>query len=224
MNPSAKDRLGKQVQKLIAEGQTVLTTKFSRSGGGYIDMSDPYVDAQKFHKWVIGCSNLVSSLGDSAKAWSDAFGGDESNQFVIAQVLLGKLEALKEAIDGDLLVRVEDLVMADAFADLLEQADELLEKGYLLAAGVLGRAVLEEHLRKLCDRQGCLPSAKPTIHDLNQALYKTSYFDKLTMKQVDVMATAGNHCAHNTDPPLTSADVRQLLTDVAGFLQRHPLS
>jgi hypothetical protein len=136
---------------------------------------------------------------------------------------LGTMESLLEAIEGGLLRRVEDLITADAFGELLEQADELLGKGYALAAGVLGRAVLEEHLRKLCNRHNCLPAGRPTINDLNASLYKSGRVDKLTMQQVTAFATAGNHCAHNNEPPLPATDVRRFLDDVRDFLLRHPL-
>ncbi len=137
--------------------------------------------------------------------------------------MLGRLRGLRDAIRHDLLIRVEDLVSADAFASLLEQADELLSKDYVLAAGVLGRAVLEEHLRKLCERHDCLPVNRPTINDLNQSLYKSGQLDKLGMQTVTAMATIGNDCAHNTTQH-TAKDVGKFLSDVRDFLIRHPLS
>lgn len=137
---------------------------------------------------------------------------------------MGSLESLKHAIQNDLLTRVEDLVSADAFGSLLEQADELISKGFVVAAGVLGRAVLEEHLRKLCNHHGCLPATnRPTINDLNQSLYKTGQIDKLGMQTVTAMATIGNDCAHNTTHH-TSQDVGKFLNDVRDFMVRHPLS
>ncbi len=83
----------------------------------------------------------------------------------------------------------------------MEQAEHLLDKGYSLAASVLGRAVLEEHLRKLCDRHGCLPANRLTINDLSQALYKGQHLDKIGMQQVTAMAAVANDCAHAKSPP-----------------------
>jgi len=145
------------------------------------------------------------------------------NYFGAAKRFFGKLEALKEAIDDDLLVKVDDLVFADAFGSLLEQANELLEKQFTLAAGVLGRAVLEEHLRKLCERHACLPPDRPTINDLNQALYKGGHLLKPAMQHVTAMASAGNHCAHNNQPELSAAEVRKFVDDVQQFLVMNPL-
>lgn len=223
MTPTAKVRLTQQVENLISEGDAVLATKFSRSGGSFVDMGDPYVEAQAFQKWLTSCRNLVHQIGKPAAVWVKAFGGNLPNQHVVAASLLGSLKSLREAVVDNLLNAVEDLIAADAFGNLLEQAEFLLKKKYLIASGVLCRAVLEEHLRLLCDRHGCLPSGRPTINDLNQALYKNSHLDKLAMQHVTATATAGNHCAHNEQPPLTRADVEKLHRDVTDFLVRQPL-
>lgn len=223
MKPLAKERLLKQVEKLVNEGEAVLQTKFNRSGGSYIDMRDPWVNAQPFRKWLTSCRNLVHQIGKPAQVWIDGFGGKFTNQYAVASSLHGTLQSLREAVNDDLLNPVEDLIAADAFGSLLEQAESLLDKHYLLAAGVLCRAVLEEHLRLLCDRHGCLLPNRPTINDLNQSLYKGGHLDKLAMQNITAIATAGNHCAHNVQPPLTEDDVKKLHRDVADFLLRNPL-
>jgi hypothetical protein len=58
---------------------------------------------------------------------------------------------------------------------------------------------------------------------LNQALYKGGYLDKLAMQNVTAMMTAGNHCAHNVQPPLSKPDVQKLHRDLTDFLVRNPL-
>ena len=217
MKPSVKQRLLAQIDKLIAEGQLVEASQFKNYAGNFVSMQD-------FAKWRTGFLNLVHQLGPAAKTWLEQFGDRHENFLIHFYALAGSLESLKEAIAGDYLTRIEDLIAADAFADLLEQADELLAKKYIIAAGVLGRAVLEEHLRKLCDRNSCTPPGRPTISDLNNALYKQGTLDKLSMQSVLTMAMAGNHCAHNNSPPLSEADVSKFLADVRDFLIRYPLS
>src|SRR5258707_9832403 len=102
----------------------------------------------------------------------------------------GPLEALRTiryALQEGLLTQYEDLIFAQAFADLFEQGAYLFDQGYFLAAGVIFRAVLEERLRKLCDRGGCAPTRpRPTISDYNQALYARTppAYDKNMMLHV----------------------------------------
>ena len=65
--------------------------------------------------------------------------------------LAGVLKALKEDVNEGWLQTVEELVHADTFSDLLEQARELNSKGYKDAAAVIAGTVLESHLRLLCE-------------------------------------------------------------------------
>jgi hypothetical protein len=224
MNPQIKVKCQAELGELLVESDRVLKSRYHKDGDCIVDQkNDGWVDPQDFAKWVTGCRNLCRLLGQTAQVWSEEFSGEIVNKYATAVKLRGSLTALREAVDRDLLTSLEDLVAADAFASLLDQADELYEKKYLLAAGVLGRAVLEEHIRKKCIRCGVLPAGRPTISELNQTLYKCGDIDKLAMQQVTSMATAGNHCAHNLPPPLSKAQVRRLIDDVRDFVARHPL-
>jgi hypothetical protein len=133
---------------------------------------------------------------------------------------LSALKAIRFAIDEGLLGRYEDLVIADTIGDLTEQADYLLDQNFFLAAGVIYRAVLEERLRKLCERHSCLPT-KPhsTLADLNQALYKAKIYDKSMMLHVTALASDGNAAAHNK-PGFTKEQVERLQAGVRHFLAR----
>ena len=228
MTPQTKERLLAHVVRLLEEGKAVISTQTTPKGtfepGFVVIPGSPYVDQQKLSKWLTGCRNVVHQIGAPAAAWADGFEQPKFHSLAATKNALGNLEALSEALEHNALVPVESLVFADAFGSLLEQADELLSKGFTLAAGVLGRAVLEEHLRKMCDRGNCLPPRRSTINDLNQALYQSQRIDKLAMQGVIAMATAGNHCAHNSQPPLAPQDIQKLLDDIRGFLVRHPLS
>lgn len=224
MNDTTRARLLAQANELVKEGEAVLATEFCRSRPGYVDMRDPWVDLELFERWNASCRNFVLQIGDQAKAWDGVFDSDSGNQFVVAQAKLGQLRAICDSIERNMLVRIEDFVAADAFGSLLDQATELLRLNYVIAAGVLCRAVLEEHLRNLCHRTGCKIPGRPTIADMNMALYRSRHIDKLAMQGVTAMATCGNDCAHISDPPRSKADVEKLHHDVGDFLNRFPLS
>ena len=134
--------------------------------------------------------------------------------------MLGALQSVLESVEHGRLAAFEDIVFAEAFANLIDQGEYLLEKDYHLAAGVVFRAVLEERLRRLCDVHGAMPAKpRPTISDYNQSLYKANVYDKIVMKHVDAMATVGNAAAHGTDG-FHPADVVQLRTNLVSFLAR----
>ncbi len=209
-------QLTSAIEMLVEEGEQIVDK--------HTGPMDTSVDQWKFAKWLPGCRNLLRVLGDAAEPFAEPFG--QSAAFCHAdraQEMLASLTALKTAMNHGLLVRIQELVFAEAFSDLIEQAEELAEKGHFLAAGVVCRAVFEEHLRKLCDCNNCMPAGKTTIEPLKQALAKANVLTKLDVRSVDLIASAGNHCAHNNQPPLGESDIRRLIRDVIEFIGHHPL-
>lgn len=215
----ALEKISSLVDSLVSEGEHVLTTQW-QPGGRWATGPPTYVDLEAFKKWRASCRLLVSVMGSLAVPWEDLLTSDVQNGWAHAATTLGTLKAIKEALSSGLLVNFEDLVFAEAFSDLIEQAEYLFDQGYFLAAGVILRAVLEERLRKLCERNTCSPEKnRPTIADFNLALYKANAYDKVTFKHVDAMAATGNDAAHN-NPDIRAEDVERFLRDLLAFLRR----
>jgi hypothetical protein len=216
----SRDSLNAFVRQLIDEGNSISETAVHRQTSSIT--SDWFVDLQMFQKWRTSCKLLLSQLGSFATPWADNLGRDSAkNNRSTVRVMLGALESISENIIAGRLIRFEDIVFAEAFSNLIEQAEYLLSKGYYLAAGVLFRAVLEEKLRRLCDTHNqVVEKQRPTIADYNQALYKATAYDKITFKNVDTMATIGNEAAHNKDG-LVAADIERLNSNLLDFLQRN---
>jgi len=216
----SNDTLNAFVRELIAEGESVSKTAVKVQTSSFT--SDWFVDLQQFHKWRTSCKLLLSQLGQSAQPWSENLGGKNAKtNLANVKVMLGALQSISENVVAGRLARFEDIVVAEAFSNLMEQGQYLLEKGYHLAAGVLFRAVLEEKLRRLCDTNGIIPNKeRPTISDFNQALYKATSYDKITFKNIEAMATTGNEAAH-TNERLQAADVARLHSNLLDFLQRN---
>lgn len=205
--------------RLIEEGEIVRTTQW-QPRGNYLHGAPTFVDLLKFRKWRASCSLLASLMGELALPWRDILTANYENSNEAALTTSGTLEAIREAIDHELLVRSEDIVFAEAFSDLIGQAEYLFEQGYILASGVILRSVLEERLKLLCDRNNCVPTKqRPTIVDYNAELYRQKVYDIITMKHVESMAAVGNDAAHN-NPQLSKDDVGRFLRDLLDFLQK----
>lgn len=214
----------KTIERLIAEGESVLGTRFDAGMQGvhYLAGRPSGVEITPFAKFQAGCTNLIRLLGDAGEPFAKNFVG--KNKPAIVKRMVGTLQAIKESVEDNLLLSVEDLVRAETFNGLLEQADYLLGKKFYLAAGVLGRAVLEEHLRTLCDARGCILSkAKPTLNDFKDELYRNKHVNLTEMKHIESLAAIGNNAAHNK-PELSQTDVDRLLRDVRDFLLRNPVA
>jgi hypothetical protein len=205
------------IEEMIQEGEKLKTTKFTTGVIG----APPFVEVQGFGKFIGRLKSLAFILGELGQPWNDELTKDHGrNAYPTLVRLIGLLEAIKNDIENDHLIRAESMIRAEALSDLLEQAEYLLEQGYYLAAGVLARAVIEQHLRKRCDELGCMPSkSRPTINDFNQALYASKHIDKIAMKHIDSLAAVGNDSAHN-NPSLKQEDVERLVREVPNILQK----
>ncbi len=207
------------LDKLITEGEGVLKTKWQQSGnwpGG----PPTYVDLAAFSRWRARCKLLASLLGRVGKPWEIALTSDYENSFEVAITTHSTLQAIRISTDEGLLLEVEDLVLAEVFSNLYEQAEYLLKQKYFLAAGVIYRAVLEERLRRLCIEQNIkFNRLIPTLNDYNTELYKANVYDKITFKDIDSLIVIGNDAAHNK-PNLSADNVAQLSSGVARILQK----
>jgi hypothetical protein len=139
--------------------------------------------------------------------------------------VFGALAALRADYKDGYLRGVEELVHADVFADFLEMADELLKKGYKDAAAVIVGSVLEEHIRKLADRNGVATTVDgiPKKADtLNADLVKKTVYNKLEQKNVTAWLGLRNDAAHGHYDNYDQQQVGLMLQQVQAFLTRNP--
>jgi hypothetical protein len=210
MNMQQKEKFLKINDDLIEESKSVLNSQFESVFAG----RPKYVDKRLFHKWWGKIKSFVHQLGSAAKPWQEFFSSTPDTSLGSVNVILGTLEAIKHEIENDYLQTITQLIRAETLADLLSQAEMLFENGYHLPAGVLGRAVLEEHLRATSSTLNCTPDKKrPTINDFNQSLYNVQHYSKIKMKQIDMFAAIGNDAAHN-NPDVDAVDIKKLLTEL----------
>lgn len=123
----------------------------------YVDNSPIYsYDEPSAHRWITRAEAALDSVFPAAHAvkqrWNRIInrdGADVSEEHVLdgaRGVFVAALDILKA---GGLSTLV-DGIRADTAAELLDQADTLVGKGYLAAAAVLAGGALETHLYHLC--------------------------------------------------------------------------
>lgn len=216
---SAETKVAEFVARLISEGDAVIASQW-QPRRNYLSGPPTYVEVELFQQWRGRCRLLISMLGTLADPWKPILSKDSQNTMAAAKSTLGALKGVQQSLQEGLLVRFEDLILAEAFSDLYDQADYLFSQGYFLASGVIGRAILEERVRRLCAIHDCLPERdRPTLSDFNTALYKKTAYDKITFKHVDSLGAVGNEAAHNK-ADLKKEDVRRMLDGVHDFLKR----
>jgi len=140
--------------------------------------------------------------------------------------LCGILIALKNAYENNFLQDISSLLTADLFSDFIEMADHLLSEGYKDAAAVIGGSVLEEHIRKICSKNGV-----PILDSKNQAkkcslmnddLVKSGVYGKLEHKNITAWLDLRNKSAHGEYTTYNLQQVQIFLQSIRDFLIRYP--
>jgi len=139
----------------------------------------------------------------------------------VVEGVLGVVLSLREAVEHDLLVRVEQRVRSNTHDDFLTQAEELLgaRPSYHVAAMVLVGGVLEDQLRKMCVSRSLKWNGKDGMGTYNDALKEVAY-PQAVWRRIQVVADNRNAAAHGGEDAakLKHADVEDDLRWVRKFL------
>jgi len=143
--------------------------------------------------------------------------------------LIGVLKALYQDLKAGYLKTFSELIHADIFSEYIEIAEYLLEEGYKDPAAVITGSTLEEHLRKLCIKNGInieiMSSGKlrPKKADaINSELAKQKVYSKLEQKSVTAWLDLRNKAAHGKYSEYNENQVKQLIIGVRDFIVRNP--
>jgi hypothetical protein len=143
--------------------------------------------------------------------------------------MIGTLQGLKNTYENGFLDNLEEKIVANISADYMTQVEELLGEGQPgqydhVPAAVLCGAVLEDALRRLCDRQTPpVPTEKPNgqpkaLNALIQDLQKANAFNKLKAQQLRGWAQVRNSAAHGKFDEFSRDDVELMVKGVNNFL------
>ena len=140
------------------------------------------------------------------------------------------LQTVREEFQLDYLQSVRELINAEVFSDFTEMAEYLLADGYKDPAAVLGGAVLEEHLRKLCDKNAIPVTAldnkggtrQKKASELNDDLAKAGVYAKVQQKLVTGWQAIRNEAAHGNFSAYSPDEVRLMLSGITAFVASLP--
>ncbi len=141
----------------------------------------------------------------------------------------GTLRGLKDVYENGFLDDLEARVAANISADYMTQVEGLLDEGQPgqydhVPGAVLCGAVLEDALRRLCERQTPqVATRKPNgdpknLNSLIQDLQKANVFNKLKADQLRSWAKVRNYAAHGEFSEFNRDDVELMVSGVKNFL------
>lgn len=130
---------------------------------------------------------------------------------------LGAVEAAHHDFEAGLLFDVRSLIAAELLGDFMDQAEVLLAAGYHVPAASLSGAILEDAMRKLCEKNNLICPAKSGINYLNSELARNNIYDTLIMKRITAIADIRNNADHGNFDKFTKEDVADMVKWVGRF-------
>ncbi|MBZ0188431.1 MAG: hypothetical protein K8F91_19440 [Candidatus Obscuribacterales bacterium] len=141
----------------------------------------------------------------------------------------GTLIGLQKDYDAGLLDDISEMIEAEIASDYMGQAMQLLGEGIAgqydhVPAAVLAGAVLEDALRRLCQRQTPpiiteKPDGSPkTLDPLIADLQKANEFNKAKADMLRSWAKIRNYAAHGEFTEFKRTDVEALIIGVKSFI------
>ncbi|MCX6685752.1 MAG: hypothetical protein NTV10_03745 [Methanoregula sp.] len=142
------------------------------------------------------------------------------------QSLVPILVSLKTAYENNLLDELSEIYHADIFNDFLEMSEYLLSEGYKDPAAMMIGGVLEEHLRKLCQKYNISVNKEDNSPKkaaaLNDELMKADILKKGEHKTVVAWLDIRNSAAHAKYTEYQPEQVKLMLLGVRDFISRYP--
>ncbi len=178
------------------------------------------IDNELFTGWKVKAKNLLVNVCGEGSQHFIAFEAGEKPRMMESNYSIKKrlgaiFLAAKEDFDGGHLASLKYLVQAEVFDSELEQATELLNNGYKLAAAVISGVVLETALRDLCDSNSI---SHGKLDTMNAQLAKAGVYNKLQQKRITAIADIRNSAAHGKPEEFNDSDVENMIRDVENFL------
>ena len=208
-----EERISSRLKELIELGDRVLATRKSPPRNV---IGDARVDQQLAAQWAASVEALLVRVFGADSPHHRAFKNHTNRHIGYSDALRaqGVLRAAADDFAGGYIFALRELVEADVFDDLLEQAEHLLSSRYHAAAAVIAGCVLEDALRKLCNRRSVAVPAKPKLDQMNADLAKAGVYSKLVQKRITALADVRNKAAHGQWTEFNPADVEEMIRAV----------
>jgi hypothetical protein len=174
-------------------------------------------------QWGTSCLNILRRVfGDQSDFYRkfDGLYGDFHDLGPVMKAQ-GILKAAKDDYERDLLFDTRTLVEAEVFDDFLEQARHLFDFGYYPASVVIAGSVLEDGLRKICQRNKIEIAEKAKLDQMNAELAKHGVYNNLQQKRITVLADIRNKAAHGKWEDFDRKDAEEMVDQVRAFMEVH---
>jgi hypothetical protein len=218
---STTDIIKEQFSKLLEEGNQIL-----RAAGWNGKEMQRHPPQQDYFRFKTAALNLVRrSCGENSdhygqlKRLSEA--KESATNAYYTMHCLGVVQAAQRDFEAGLLFDVRALIAAELLGDFIEQAETLLTASYHVPAASLAGAVLEDTLRKLCEKHDVPLPENTKIDRLNGELARAQVYDKLVQKRITAIADIRNNADHGHFDKFRKEDVEDMIKWIRSFAADH---
>jgi len=205
-----------RIDQLIEKANKVIET-YKPNPDGFLGFDTLNHDI--FNEWKVSVENLLIKIsGDKSPYYQNFINKVKNAKENHVNTGVGILRGLKEDIEQDFLLSIQELVKAEVFTDFLEIAEHLLDNNYKDPAASLIGAVLENGLKDITTKNIVKIKKRDGIDDINQKLAKAGIYSELVQKQVDVWRTIRNSAEHGKFTDYNINDVKNMKAGVENFL------
>lgn len=213
-NISLLSRRFEELTEQLAAVEATKTYSDSTYSRGY------NVDNEAYTNWKTKARHLLATAcGQESIHFKDFIereqGGFYSSSHSTLLQVKAVFDAAKEDFDGGYLNSVRSMVQAEVFSTELDQANELLKGGYIVAAAVIAGVVLETTMRRLCEDSAIVPGS---LNKMNADLAKAGVYNLLVNKRITALADIRNNAAHGHTDKFTKDDVIDMIAKVESFV------
>jgi hypothetical protein len=215
-----EDTVLPRLDALIQQGNTVVQSYRDSKWG-----ISSHLPEQTLRAFVVAAASEVARVAGRDSEFFRQLqpplldGGAISTVQTVPQAALGVLLALRDAVAGGHLEQLATRVRAALHDDFLQQAADLLDGGYHIAAMVIIGGVLENRLRQLCTARALAP-ARQQLNAYNEALRDRQY-TQATWRRIQAFGDVRNNAAHGLFDQVTRAQVQDEFAFAQSFLAEH---
>jgi hypothetical protein len=182
-----------------------------------------FVDTAAFREWRVGCVVFLHEALGSESPYAKEFEFNCDSPFLSA-VVRGQaiLRAAREYIEFGPVARVEELVAAEIFADLIGMAGRLLREGRMTAAVTVAAAVLEDVMRRSArHRQINIRENVDTVTELNAKMLAGGVYPPTMRKKIDEWAMLWARAEGAGLEAEAQVEIDQMIKGVQEFVNNH---
>ncbi len=212
------EKIKEKFEKLLANGGEILQRcGYTESKGLYRHPST--VDYLRFRSEA---ANLILRVcGKDSPHYLEIVNISKDKEMVsnsyFFTMCFGILEAAYADYSEGFLFDLRSLVSAEILGDFIDQAEELFNKGYFIAATSLSGAALENSLRRICEINQIETPEKGSIEIFNVGLAKAEIYNKFKQKQITAWADLRNKADHGKFKEVEKDEVQTMISWIKKF-------